>query len=130
MSDEPAKYTGHDFAELITTDRARAESLTLLLRSHGIDARAMEAGGWTIAGPSAIAVVLVPRKNLEEARGHLERSKGVAELDPPESPPAGIMKMRERRNRFRPVALGLIIIIAVLFVLFRGSIPGLWGIGR
>jgi predicted RNA-binding Zn-ribbon protein involved in translation (DUF1610 family) len=72
MSDEPEPYHGHDFAELTTAPVARAESLVLALRGAGIDARSVEAGGWTISGPTDIATVLVPRPNLARAHAVLD----------------------------------------------------------
>jgi len=155
MSDEPPRYTGHDFAELMTTELARAESIALMLRSRGIDARAVEAGGWTIGGPSDTASVLVPRPWLDEARAHVAseinpatpadandtgpgrapdrcpcgyslEGLGTVNLCPecgfwfarsPEGERVVSLNLAAKRERMRPVALGLAIILIVVLVI-------------
>lgn len=146
MSEEPPRYTGHDIVELLTGDLARAEAITLLLRSHGIDARAMEANGWTIGGPTSVATVLVPRLMLEEAREQVRQwvtttdepecpacghsLKGLTTVDacpkcgfwfikPVEGEPIVCPTLRAKRERLRPYALAVALLMITLILLFR-----------
>lgn len=146
MSEQASNQTGHDFAELTTTTAARAQSLTMLLRSHAVDARTR--GG----------TVLVPREALEEAQAHLRLSMQEHGIEPDEeslnaatcpkcgyslaahgsvgvcpecgasflqTPPVVSRKLRAKRERARPVLVALLVLFAIVFGLVKGVLV-LW----